>query len=184
MTWKPAISSPSATRVADPHRAAVPCVAVHQQVHLAVRGRQRREALAPVAEAAAALGVLDLGGVAQHRHAERRRGAAVVGVAVAEHDPAEPAELSPRRWQPRGSSSVPRRRTSSRRLRPRSGRRCSAPAGPGPPRRPPRPAPASPPARRADELRTGVERAGHAAFRERALRGHHPDLARERAGRR
>ena len=65
MTLKPATSSPSLTRPGDLHRAAVPGVAVQQPVQLAVREREPREALGPVAEAAAAFGVLHLVGVAE-----------------------------------------------------------------------------------------------------------------------
>ena len=43
-------------------------------------------------QAAVALCVGPLGGVAEDRHAEPGRGAAVVGVGVAEHDAREPAQ--------------------------------------------------------------------------------------------
>jgi hypothetical protein len=64
-------------------------------VDLALGRRQAREVGRPVAKAAAALGVLHLVRVAQHRHAQRRRHAAVVGVAVAEHHRRMPPSFAP-----------------------------------------------------------------------------------------
>ena len=80
--------------VGDLHRAAVP-----------VAQQPRIDAPAPphgypvdveVVVAAVGLGVRDLVGVAQDRDPEPRRGAAVIGVAVAEHDPLQAAELGRR----------------------------------------------------------------------------------------
>src|SRR5205807_6297737 len=77
----------------DLHGPTVPEEAVQDQVHLPVREGEPAQTLRPVAKAPAAFGVLDLVGVAEHGHAERGCDAAVVGVAVAEHDAADPAEL-------------------------------------------------------------------------------------------
>ena len=73
-------------RAGDRHRPAVPDEAVREAVQQPDRGRQPLHV--PVVAAAGALGLRDRVGVADHRRdlRERGRGAAVVGVAVAEHD--------------------------------------------------------------------------------------------------
>ena len=61
-----------------------------------------------VAPAAVALGVRAVGRVAEDRHAEAGRGAAVVGVGVAEHDAVDAAEAArPPRRSPASSSAMP-----------------------------------------------------------------------------
>ena len=87
---KPAISSPSAT---------VPAISTGPPSQTwSSRGiTKRAERVQPVdvevVRAAVALGVGLVVGVDVDRDAEARRGAAVVGVGVAEHDAREPAEL-------------------------------------------------------------------------------------------
>ena len=93
MTLKPAISSPSSS---------VSEIVTGPPSQL---GSSRGSSSLPigfepveveVVRAAVALGVGLLRRVAEHRHAERGRDAAVVGVAVAEHDARDPAELRAR----------------------------------------------------------------------------------------
>ena len=91
---KPAISSPSAT---------VPAIFTGPPSQtLSIRGITKRadrvQAVdVEVVRAAVALGVGLVVGVDVDRDAEARRGAAVVGVGVTEHDARQPAEVGARR---------------------------------------------------------------------------------------
>ena len=80
----------------DLHRAAVPAPQ-QQRVDPARRATGSCERFHIGGDRGIAFGVGDVVGMAEDRHAHRRRGAAVVGVGVAEHDPLQPAELLGRR---------------------------------------------------------------------------------------
>src|SRR5205814_213865 len=82
-----------AYRALDLDRPAVPQVVVAELVDLAHRGGQLGQ-VPPVAESAAAFGVLDLLRMAVDGRSDRGRGAAVVGVPVAEHDALHAPERS------------------------------------------------------------------------------------------
>ena len=98
-----ATSSPSATVPGDLHRPAVPdraAVRLSSEPAVAGRASRSRSSAQPPSPSASATVVR----VAVDRHAERRRGAAVVGVAVAEHDARDAAELRAPPARPRWSS--------------------------------------------------------------------------------